>query len=65
MKKKLFNPSNQQLEATNKAYELRQEAQNDNELAETLGLSKVTLYTRLQKSNWKKTELALINFLKP
>ena len=53
----------EQLEATNKAYDLRQKAQNDNELAELLGMSKVTLYTRLRVSNWKKPEIALINHL--
>jgi len=53
----------EQLEATNKAYILRQQAQNDNELAEQFGMSKVTLYTRLKKSNWKKPELALIEQL--
>lgn len=52
-----------QLEATNKAYELRSKAQNDNKLAEQLGMSKVTLYTRLKRSNWKKPELALIKAL--
>lgn len=56
-------PTIKQLEATNKAYLLRQKSKNDNELAEQLGLAKVTLYTRLRKSNWKKPELALINLL--
>lgn len=53
----------EQLEATNKAYALRQRSQNDNDLAEELGMSKVTLYTRLKLSNWKKPELALIEKL--
>lgn len=53
----------EQLEATNKAYILRQKAQNDNKLAEQFGMSKVTLYTRLKLSNWKKSELALIKIL--
>ena len=53
----------EQLEATNKVYALRHQAQNDNELAEQLGISKVTLYTRLEVSNWKKPELALIESL--
>lgn len=53
----------EQLEATNKAYKLRHESQNDNVLAEQLGISKVTLYTRLKRSNWKKPELALIESL--
>ena len=52
-----------QLEATNKVYSLRQDSLNDNDLAESLGLSKVTLYTRLKLSNWKKPELALIEGL--
>lgn len=56
-------PTIEQLEATNKAYTLRQQAKNDNELAEQLGMSKVTLYTRLERSNWKKPELALIKAL--
>ena len=53
----------EQLEATNKVYTLRHSSQNDNELAEQLGMSKVTLYTRLKRSNWKKPELALIESL--
>ena len=56
-------PSNIQLKATDAVYKLREEAQNDNDLAESLGISKVTLYTRLKKSNWKKPELALIKTL--
>ena len=56
-------PTIEQLEATNKAYSLRNKAKNDNDLAEQLGMSKVTLYTRLKKSNWKKPELALIENL--
>ena len=30
------------------------------ELAERLGISRVTLDTRLQKGNWKKSELHLL-----
>lgn len=56
-------PTVEQLETTNKAYELRRGASNDNDLAEMLGMSKVTLYTRLRVSNWKKPEIALINAL--
>ena len=55
--------TNEQLQATDKVYYLREEATNDNELSESLGISKVTLYTRLRKSNWKKSELSLINSL--
>jgi transcriptional regulator of acetoin/glycerol metabolism len=54
-----------QLKATDAVYKLREDkTRNDNELAEMLGISKVTLYTRLKVSNWKKSELALINTLK-
>lgn len=53
----------EQLDATNKVYKLRQKAANDNELAKLLGISKVTLYTRLKSNNWKKPELALIESL--
>lgn len=55
--------TNEQLKATDEVYKLR-ENRNDNELAELLGISKVTLYTRLRRSNWKKSELALISSLK-
>lgn len=56
-------PSIQQIEATNKVYILRNNTKNDNDLSFLIGMSKVTMYTRLKKSNWKKTELALINSL--
>jgi len=61
MPKKIFQPSIKQLEATNKAYKLRQ-SMNDNELAAKLKLSKVTLYTRLQKSNWTQQEILFIEY---
>jgi len=57
------NPSVKQLEATNKAYKLRQQSQNDNELAEKLNLSKVTTYTRLKQSNWTNPEILFIEYL--
>jgi len=63
MAKKKTEPTVEQLEATNKVYSLRESAKNDNELAESLGISKVTLYTRLERSNWKKSELSLIESL--
>lgn len=53
----------EQLEATNKVYQLRQTTQNDDELAKLLDVSKVTLYTRLKKSNWKKPEMFYIDHL--
>lgn len=57
-------PTLEQLETTDKVYKLRSEdSRNDNDLAEMLGISKVTLYTRLKKSNWKKAEIALVNNL--
>lgn len=34
------------------------------ELTELIGVSRATLYTRLEKSNWKKTEKSLINQIK-
>lgn len=60
MKKKI---TNEQIEATNKAYALRREAANDNVLSESIGIAKVTLYTRLRTSNWKKAEMLLIEKL--
>lgn len=57
-------PTLEQLETTDKVYKLRsEEGRNDNDLAEMLGISKVTLYTRLRLSNWKKAEIALVNSL--
>lgn len=53
----------QQLEATNKVYQLRQTTKNDDKLVKLLDLSKVTLYTRLKKSNWKKSEIFYIDHL--
>ena len=35
----------------------------DDQLAEKIGISKPTLYTRLVKSNWKKGEIELIKKL--
>lgn len=55
--------SSKQLKATDKVYLLR-ESRNDIQLSELLGISKVTLYTRLRRNNWKKSELALISSLK-
>ena len=49
--------------ATAKVHQLRRLAQNDFELAELIGMSKVTMYTRLKIENWKITEMALINQL--
>ena len=37
--------------------------QTDDQLAERIGISKPTLYTRLVKSNWKKGEIELIKNL--
>lgn len=57
-------PTTEQLETTDKVYKLRsEESRNDNDLAEMLGISKVTLYTRLKVSNWKKAEIALVKNL--
>ena len=61
--KKAIQPSIQQLKATDLVYQFRNNSSNDNDLSEKLGISKVTLYTRLKKSNWKKSELALIEKL--
>jgi hypothetical protein len=54
----------EQLKSTDKVYKLREDPKtNDNDLSELLGISKVTLYTRLKVSNWKKSEIALIKNL--
>lgn len=56
-------PTTEQLQATDKAYKLREQSKNDNILAKQLSLSKVTLYTRLKRSNWKNTEILFIEYL--
>lgn len=56
-------PTTQQLEATTKVYNLRQTSRNDNELAERLNISKVTLYTRLRRSGWTNMEILFIEYL--
>lgn len=56
-------PTIQQLETTDSAYLLRAKSPNDDLLCESFGISKVTLYTRLKTSNWKKSEIALIKSL--
>ena len=45
--------------ATKKVLGLK-EAYSVNKLAEMLGMSKVTMYSRLESKIWKKTERALI-----
>ena len=59
----IFNPTIHQITATNKAYSLREKTQNDNDLSQLLGLSKVTLYTRFKNSNWKDQEILFIEYL--
>ncbi len=61
MANKIFQPSIKQLEATNKAYKLRQKM-NDNELSSLLNIAKVTLYTRLKKNNWTNQEILFIEY---
>lgn len=51
----------EQLEATNKAYGLRQDM-NDNELSALLKISKVTLYTRFKRNNWTNQEILFIEY---
>lgn len=63
MKNNSFQPSEEQLQATNKVYKLRSLMPNDKILAAEIGITKVTLYTRLKVSNWKKAELVLIDSL--
>jgi len=49
-------------ETTQKVKRLRSKS-TDDELAGKIGISKPTLYTRLQKNNWKKSEIHLIQTL--
>lgn len=60
-KNQIFHPSVKQLDATNKTYLLRREM-NDNELSSLLNISKVTLYTRLKRSNWTNPEILFIEY---
>ena len=61
--KRMKPASIEQLETTDKVYKLREQDGNDNDLCALIGISKVTLYTRLKKSNWKKSEIAHISNL--
>ena len=54
--------SKAQKAATKKVLKLKEGTTSD-KLADMLGIAKPTLYTRLERQNWKKTELALINLL--
>jgi hypothetical protein len=53
----------QQLTTTDKAYSLRKLSKNDDIFSKEIGISKVTMYTRLQRSNWKTPEITQINHL--
>ncbi len=50
------------LEATKKVKELK-EKKNVDDLAKEIGIAKMTLYTRLEKMNWKKPELVAISYM--
>ncbi len=50
----------ERLKATEKVYQLK-ESMSDLKLANKIGITKKTLYTRLIKSNWTKGEVCLIN----
>ena len=58
---KVFQPSVKQLDATNKAYLLRRDM-NDNDLSALLNMSKVTLYTRLRRNNWTNPEILFLEY---
>lgn len=51
----------EQLNATNKAYELRRDT-DDRTLAKLLELSRVTLYARFKESNWQDKEILFIEY---
>ena len=58
---KIQQPTIQQIEATNKAYLLRNQM-NDNELSKVLKMSKVTLYTRFRKNNWTDQNILYLEY---
>lgn len=58
---KIQQPTIQQIEATNKAYKLRN-GMNDNKLSELLKTSKVTLYTRFRRQNWTDQEILYLEY---
>lgn len=54
----------EQIKTSSRVREIKKDRNlNDIKLSETLGISKGTLYTRLKKHNWKKTEIALISII--
>lgn len=63
--KKLTPEEKQNLEfkTTNIVYSLRKKTANDDILSDLIGISKVTLYTRLKLNNWKKSEMFFIKYI--
>lgn len=54
-------PTIEQLETTNRAYDLRKVIDTDEDLAELFGISKMTMYSRFRQSNWLKQEMYFID----
>lgn len=53
----------QQLQTTEKAYALRDFCKNDDETAELLDITKVTMYTRFREHNWLTSQILYIDLL--
>lgn len=59
---KIHQPTTAQMSATRTCYELKGKCNSDT-LADILGLSKATLYTRLKLSNWKQSEMLYLEYV--
>lgn len=54
-----------QLETTKKVREIQKHCDNTVELAEVIGVSKMTMYSRFKNDEWKFTEMAFIDKIHP
>lgn len=63
LKKTETLPSIEQLQTTEKVRKLKGGVRDDNELAKLINLSKGTMYTRINKHNWKISEMFYIDHL--
>ena len=60
MAKQTKTASLEQIKCTNIVYAVRDLLDNDDETAKVVGVSKATFYTRLERNNWKTTEISHI-----
>lgn len=55
-------PTNEQIIATNKVYQLRK-IMTDDKLSEAMEMHKQTIYNKLQSNKWRDSEILKIEYL--